>query len=494
MKRKIKGSIKLRIWEYFCLFAVALLVFCWLLLIVFIKYFYIGAMTRETLNNSREIVSIYRKGELDGAILSEIAQTNNLTVVITDERGFVKGAFDQMGALDGERIDLLKQYTRFFGDIHTAIINDSNNEIYHRIEFEDSDRSILFYAAKSVDSEQGEGAYIYVVSQLYPIESVVNVIQKQFVLITFIVMFIASLVAYVFARRFSHPIEKLTASAKELAHGNSDVDFTCDDAFGEINELSDALKYAADEINKSDQFRKELIANVSHDLRTPLTMIKMYAEMIRDISGDVKEKREKNINIIIDETDRLSNLVNDLLRLSEAEYHSEAVSNGAFNISETTTRILEKFSILTVDGYSFDLEAPEQVYVLGDEARIEQVLYNLISNAVNYTGDDQKVFVRITKKYDTAKIEIIDTGNGIPKEELANIWNRYYRSKTHIRSKVGSGLGLSIVKTILKAHNADFGIESTVGAGSNFWFELKLPENSYNKTLRLADNNIVSDE
>ena len=122
------------------------------------------------------------------------------------------------------------------------------------------------------------------------------------------------------------------------------------------------------------------------------------------------------------------------------------------------------------------------------------MLYNLLSNAINYTGDDKRVEIRITKKFDCARVEIIDTGDGIPEEELANIWDRYYRSKTHIRSQVGTGLGLSIVKSILIGHNADFGIESTISVGSDFWFELKLPENSTNKVLRLTDNNIVSDE
>ena len=94
----------------------------------------------------------------------------------------------------------------------------------------------------------------------------------------------------------------------------------------------------------------------------------------------------------------------------------------------------------------------------------------------------------------SAKIEIIDSGEGIQQDEIANIWDRYYRTKTHIRSQVGTGLGLSIVKTILIAHNANFGIKSTIGVGSNFWFELNLPENTNNKTLKLADNNIAKDD
>ncbi len=493
MKRKTKYGVKLKIWEYFCIFAVLLLVIVWLLQIVFLQYFYIGSMARENMNNAREIVRLYKKNKLTDDAVYESANKNNIVIVITDEKGFIKYAYDDMGKIDKARLESLNYYVSILGeDVHEKIAKSSKKEFDFRVEDEKTGNSALFYAAYA--EAENEGAYIYVMSQLAPISSVTAVIQKQFVMITIISLLTAAIIAYVIAQRFSRPVEKLTKSARELALGNVDVDFECDEAFGEISDLSKALEYATDEIVKSAQFRKELMANVSHDLRTPLTMIKMYAEMIRDISGDNKEKREKNLEIIIDETDRLSRLVNDILELSKIEASDNGFEIKAFDICKTFSAILERFSVMVEKGYTFNIEAPEQVYVLGDEARIEQVIYNLLSNAINYTGIDMKVFIRITKKFDCARIEIIDTGKGIPQEDLKNIWDRYYRSKTHIRSEVGTGLGLSIVKTILIGHNANFGIESTLGFGSDFWFELKLPETATNKILRLTDNNIVSDE
>ncbi len=451
-------------------------------------------MATENMDNARELVSLYKDGKLNKEEVYKSANKNNLVIIITDEKNYIKYACDDMGKLDNARLNNLDQYFRFLGNVRKSIDDDFNNEIDFRIDNEASNQSMLLYAASATEEFSGERAYFYVMSQLEPIDSVVAVIQSQFIGITVIVLLIASIIAYVIAYRFSRPVEKLTHSARELAMGNTAVDFEVDEAFGEISDLSKALNYATEEIVKSAEYRRELVANVSHDLRTPLTMIKMYAEMIRDISGDNKEKREKNLQTIIDETDRLSRLVNDILDLSSLEAASNKVEINAFDISKTITNILEKFAILTERGYSFEFEAPEKAYVMGDEARIEQVIYNLLSNAINYTGEDKRVIIRITKKFDCSRIEIIDTGNGIPKEELANIWNRYYRAKTHVRSQVGTGLGLSIVKKILEGHNSDFGIESTIGVGSNFWFELKLPENSNNKILRLADNNIVSDD
>ncbi|MBR2861769.1 MAG: HAMP domain-containing histidine kinase [Clostridia bacterium] len=495
MKQKSKQGVKLKIWEYFSLFSVFLLVLIWILQTAFLQYTYIGTMAKETLTNARELVSLHQQDRLNEETVKNKAFHDNVAIIITDEENTILSAHDSMGEMTPDRVKKFEAYSDSIGNVIEMLNKSEKKEVYFRLEGEriKNKNNVFLYAAHSVDSD-ADGVYIYVLAQLEPIDSVVTVIRKQFVSITIIVLIFSAAIAYGIARRFSRPVEKLTASARELALGNLNVDFTTEGAINEIGELSNALAYASEEISKSAQFRRELMANVSHDLRTPLTMIKMYAEMIRDISGDNKEKREKNLQIIIDETDRLSLLVNDILELSREENVREELEIRPFNISKTTTKILERFSGLTQEGYIFELEAPQEAYVFGDEARIEQVLYNLLSNAINYTGEDKKVQVRITKKFDSVKVEVIDTGAGISKEEIPNVWDRYYRSKTHIRSKVGTGLGLSIVKTILVKHSADFGIESTVGVGSNFWFELKLPENSTNKVLRLADNNIVSED
>ncbi len=390
-------------------------------------------MARETVNNAREVVSLYKKNKLNNIVIQEITRKNNVVIIVTNSDGYVLSAYDDIGEIDHNRINNIDSFGKVLGNIHDAIAKSKNNEVYYRVDGEGKRENIIFYGALANNNITKESAYIFVISQLQPIDSVVAVIQKQFVLITVIALLMASIIAYVIARRFSKPVEKLTNAAREMALGNNNVDFKTEEAFYEISDLSNALSYASEELNKSAEFRRELIANVSHDLRTPLTMIKMYAEKIQDISGENKEKREKDLKVIIDETDRLSLLVNDILELSKIENTQYNFDFKVFDICKTITNVLERFAIIVSKGYSFDLEAPEQVYVIGDETRIEQVLYNLLSNAINYTGEDQKVQIKITKKFDCAKIEIIDSGEGIPKEELSSIWDRYYRSKTHIR-------------------------------------------------------------
>lgn len=269
----------------------------------------------------------------------------------------------------------------------------------------------------------------------------------------------------------SKPISEVTEKAKELARGNYDIDFKGDYYCSEVSELSDALNHARTEISKADKMQKELIANVSHDFKTPLTMIKAYASMIREISGDDPEKRNKHTQVIIDESDRLAMLVNDVLDLSRLQSGITGFECAVFNLSEDVYSAAKRFDYLVeTQGYRIEIDVDEDLYTLANPERVGQVLYNLIGNAVNYTGDDKTVTVRLKKQEEGLRFEVQDSGKGIPAEEIPTIWERYYRSsETHKRPVRGSGLGLSIVKGILDKHNVDYGVVSEVGKGSCFW-------------------------
>ena len=226
---------------------------------------------------------------------------------------------------------------------------------------------------------------------------------------------------------------------------------------------------------KTEELRRELISNVSHDLRTPLTIIKGYAEMIRDITGDDAAKRGEQLSVIISETDRLTALVSDLLQLSRIQNQNAPLERVVFDLAETVRRATKSFDLLALrDGYHFDCDIDDLSLVDGNEQQLEQVVYNLIGNAVNYTGADKKVRVSLKQEGTRVVFRVSDTGEGMDEEQLRHIWQRYYRASEHKRSVVGTGLGLSIVQTVLTRHEAEFGVESTVGAGSTFWFALPI--------------------
>lgn len=317
---------------------------------------------------------------------------------------------------------------------------------------------------------------LYVVSPLYPVTSTVNILKSQLVYISLILLILTFVMVAYISRKIAKPITDITAAAGKLSSGDYGITFKTDYSYSEINDLADALNKTSYELERSSMLQRDLIANVSHDLRTPLTMVKSYAEMIRDLSGDNPEKRNTHLQVIIDEADRLNTLVNDILTLSDVQAGTLELHVEKFNIEELVASVIQTYDVLkTNEGYKISFNCRQEIDVIGDAARIKQVINNLLSNAIKYCGKDKKIFVNIKKWGKRAHIEVVDHGQGIKPDELPYIWERYYKSSTHhVRATKGSGIGLSMVKGILTAHNARFGVESKVGRGTTFWFELEV--------------------
>ena len=321
--------------------------------------------------------------------------------------------------------------------------------------------------------KKGNG-YIFLFTSLEDIGTTTSLIKNQLIYVTLLAILFSIIIALFLSRRIAKPISDMTKKAEKLAEGNYNVQFTTT-GIKEIDELANTLNYLEQEVSKTDEYRRDLMANVSHDLKTPLTMIKAYAEMIRDITLDNKEKTKENLNVIIDETDRLNILVNDILELSKLQNNQDNLNIEKFDIVELINDILKRYQIIKeTENYNLILESPSSIIVKADKKRISQVIYNLINNATNYTGDDLTVTIRITENAKDCKIEIIDTGKGIDEKDLTNIWNRYYKKeKNHKRNVVGTGLGLSIVKNILEQHHFKYGVNSIKDKGTTFYFQVK---------------------
>lgn len=205
-------------------------------------------------------------------------------------------------------------------------------------------------------------------------------------------------------------------------------------------------------------------------------MIKAYAEMVKDITYKDKDKREENLNVIIEEVDRLNLLVGDILDLSKMQSNIATLNKEEFDLVELINTILNRYKIYTItENYIFNFTTnKKQIMIYADKKKMEQVIYNLINNAINYTGADNTVTIKVTDYKKNTKVEIIDTGKGIKKEELDKIWDKYYKSdKTHKRNMIGTGIGLSIVKNIFVLHDYEYGVISKKDKGSNFYFYIK---------------------
>ncbi|NCB34185.1 MAG: hypothetical protein EOM64_09995, partial [Erysipelotrichia bacterium] len=240
------------------------------------------------------------------------------------------------------------------------------------------------------------------------------------------------------------------------------------------------LNGATEKLSKIDELRKDLIANVSHDIKTPLTSIRAYAEMIRDVSGNNQEKREKHLNVIINEADYLDRLVQDMSELSQIQSGNYVLKEKNFDLVQDIRYIVSLYEVPIEDGkLKVSLELPDTLTVYADQTKIDQVISNFLSNAIKHTPCDKIISIRATLENDeeTAKVEIRDQGEGISEEELPYIWDRYQKSsRSFSRSMSNTGLGLSIVKAILDTPHAEYGVSSKLGEGSEFWFELKRPQ------------------
>ncbi|MBQ4625555.1 MAG: HAMP domain-containing histidine kinase [Clostridia bacterium] len=320
----------------------------------------------------------------------------------------------------------------------------------------------------------GKEYCIIINATLEPITATVTTLRFQLFVISILFILIAAILALFLSQSISSPLVTLNKKSKLLGKRQA-TDFTVK-GYREVSELGDTLTHAASELQKTDRLQRELVANISHDLRTPLTMIAGYAEVMRDIPG---ENTPENAQIILDEARRLSTIVSDVLDVSRIQSGTEPIIKERFDLTHDTREICQRFLAMTErEGYMIHYVTPDQpCMVMADRMMISRVIYNLINNAVTHTGENRSISVTQSVRGSVVRISVADEGPGIPDDQLDSIWERYYKiDKEHKRAAVGSGLGLSIVKTILSMHSATYGVASSVGKGSVFWFELPILE------------------
>ena len=470
--------LKFSIWLYFMGYTIIVFLIFWLCQILFLEKFYTNSKIHDVDKASEEIISAFgvdSNSEFNKRI-DNIAIENDLCIEVVDKYG--RSLYTEEASVDC----LIHGKGKSIYNYQKKIIDNDNEPIWLKVPDPHNNYSMVLFGCALGDKNNPDG-YLFINTALVPVGSTVDIIKRQLIMITFILIFFAFIVSLFVSKRIAQPIDRITVGAESLAKGNFNTKF---DGRGylEAKQLADTLTYAENELSRVDTMQRDLIANVSHDLRTPLTMLKAYAEMIRDLSGDNPVKRNEHLEIIINETDRLSLMVNDMLDLSKLESGRQKIEPVEFEISSKLSEIIDRFKGISEKmGYSVHFTPDEERIVYCDVVKIEQVIYNLINNAINYTGEDKQVFVRQINRPDGIVIEVEDTGDGIEPDKIKLIFDKYYRSENHKREVVGTGLGLSIVKAVLKLHNYDYGVKSVIGKGSVFWFKID------SKDVRNAQNN-----
>lgn len=460
MRKKIKRkySIQNKTLFYLLAFNIIIVIILWFCQISISDIYY----KKHQLDNIKNIATnIQNVSEIDLLeTLKESAYHNNICIALTDKYEFLDSFNIKMEGC------AIRENNQSIRNMMANFVQSGEEQKTYNFVNNEKHISAVLSAVKYQDK------YVFMYSNLKDISLVTTVIKKQLLYIAIMAILVAIVISIFLSEKLTNPIKKITKKAQLLGKGDYNVEFD-ESEIKEINELSQTLTQAKTELCKTDELRRDLMANVSHDLKTPLTMIKAYAEMIKDISHKDKAKMNEHLDIIIDETDRLTLLVNDILDLSKLEAGKSAeLVLEKFDLVEEIHKIIKKYEIIKeTEEYNFILEMPEHIIIKADKKRINQVIYNLINNAINYTGSDKKVIIKVKKIKKEYKVEIVDTGKGIKKEEIPIIWDKYYKNdKKHQRNVISTGLGLSIVKQILEEHNFRYGVKSTEKVGTCFYF------------------------
>jgi signal transduction histidine kinase len=462
-------SIAMKLWVGMMALCVCILLLLWFFQIVFLDSFYTNMHMTEIKKEAISILKVLEEGnevEFQNR-LEEFAYNNTMTAELVDRQNQI--LFLAGNVASGTHMPMIRNAVRI--EAYNKVL--AGQTVLLSIQHPRFGSQFMLIGMPVIIAGELEGGF-FMNLPLLPVKDTVKILKKQLYIITVLLLVFAILISFMLSRTFTKPIREITAVSMKMAEGDLSARIRIKGS-DEIGRLGKTINHMGQELGKIEQLRKDLIANVSHELRTPLSLIKGYAETIHDISGDNPEKREKHLSIIMEEADRLTHIVEDILDLSQMQSGYSNLHMATVNIDEILQRIIQKYDLTSEKtGVKIVLHSMKDAYVKADEKRINQVLYNLLSNAFHHAPKGSTITVHVVDKKDTVRIEIKDTGAGIPEDQIESIWERFYKADTSgTRKDAGSGLGLSIVKSILMAHQAPYGVESQVDIGTNFWFTLK---------------------
>lgn len=428
----------------------------------FLNGFYSTSKAKTIEYIAESIASSIEKDNIED-VIDDVSMSSEVCVrvISTNEKYNIERACS-LRSVDNQTIQRLAEET----------IDNGGSKLFDNIQYRGPGLHTddLYIFSKIIQNDD-QLTMVLVSSVVTPLTATIETIKSQYVIIVIVVIIMAILLALLLSKFLLKPIKKINDESKNLSKGlydNSNIRFISK----EYDELNNTLIDANKDILKADKARKELLGNVSHDLRTPLTMIVGYGEMIRDLP---EENNENNINVIIDEAKRLSTLVDDLIDISIIENDGIILKKEKTSLNGLLNSVYHQYEkYCESQGVKFELKLKKDIEIEVDAHRIKQVLYNFINNAL-YHDDKKKQKIILGSEIIDGKyrVYVYDNGKGIKQENIDKIWDRYYKlNEEHKRQHIGSGIGLSLSKQILMQHGLNYGVESIEGKYSKFYFDL----------------------
>jgi signal transduction histidine kinase len=305
------------------------------------------------------------------------------------------------------------------------------------------------------------------------VQALIKHLNEHFLLAGFISICLTFIIIFFLSRALTKPLIEMKDATSRISNGDFSVSLP-KKGNDELGDLSDSINSLAKELNYMTQERNDFLASISHELKTPLTYIKGYTDIIqkRDLP---REEQENYLNIILEETTRLSDLIKELFELAKIDKNTFVIQMKRINLREFLSKINSKLSPAFSEKHmTLDISCPDELYLMADPVRLEQIFLNLLDNAMKYSHEGAKTDIKVVRNSDYLHITITDNGKGIPEKDLSHIFNRFYRvDKSRTRALGGSGLGLAIVKELVQAHGGKIKVKSEENVGTEFEITLK---------------------
>ncbi len=468
-------SIRFRLFGTLCI-SIVLIIFTLIIINnVVLETFYLYSKTTTAIHIS-EAINSYYNGIYTYSIndkLREQERTNNIDILILDD------SFNVVYCSNQEIIDSVNILNSVY-NIRSNLVYSQKNILVQRVEESKNNQYLLLRA----DLDNGYINYIKI--QVQPIKETVRISNDLLLIIGVLMIIIAAVIASIIANKFTRPILQLNSITKRMANLDFSQRYRISDTEDEINmlgrninEMSDKLELTIgrlrsnntkleqniEEKSKIDEMRKQFISDVSHELKTPIALIQGYAEgLIENVNSD-EESRKFYAEVILDESNKMDEMVKRLLELMKLEYQERKFNDTEFDLTELIKEELRRNTVvLKENNIKVEFDEKKKVKVFADQEYIEQVVSNYLTNAIKHAEEkngEKKIIIRTENKKDKIRLYVYNTGENIPKENINKIWGRFYKvDSSRNRNQGGTGIGLALVKAIMNNYNNEYGVRN----------------------------------
>ncbi len=489
----VRHSIKLKLTIIMALLVTAVVALICILNTTLFEKYYVNSRLNELKESYSEMVDVL---SVENTSINDIQDTinqinyaHNINVFVLD------GTWNVAYSSQSGYSDVVRwiQDINFNPNVEKKILEDDDE--YTIIQSYDSVTNMSYIVISGILTD---GSQIIMQVTIESMRESIDTYNKFVIVIGVIILLIGIIVVYVISYRFTKPVKELSLVAEKMSELNFDIKYSGRDR-GEIGVLGHSINVMSDKLEKNiselraanielmkdieiktrnDEMRREFLANVSHELKTPIALIQGYAEGLKEGINDDEESRDFYCDVIMDEAAKMNNMVKKLLTLNQIEFGNDPVNIERFDMVELADSILKANGIvLSQKGIKLNFTHPDTAMIWADQIQLEEVFTNYLTNAINHCENELIIDVEITSENNSVRVSVFNTGQNIPQEDIGRIWEKFYKvDKARTREYGGNGIGLSIVKAILDNYNAKYGVENMEN-GVKFWFEIQSGNN-----------------